>query len=298
MGSYHGVVEDSEGLRLDKYIAETLGLLSRSQLKSRLVSASVNGFEAKLSRLLHPGDDVCVEWTDEVDPGFVPEEIPLSVLYEDARSIVIDKPQGMVVHPARGNWRGTLANALLYRILQEHSGIPLSENAVPDRAGIVHRLDKDTSGVLIAAKDAEAQAFLSTQFRNRKVFKEYLAITVRPPPTPSGRIENTLGRDPGDRKRFAPVTRGGKIAVTDWKVLAAYGPYRVVALRLHTGRTHQIRVHLKTLGCPILGDPVYGRRDGRFPDATLMLHARRLRILLPGRSDPSLFSARVPERAR
>lgn len=294
MERYEGRVERASGTRLDVYVAETLGILSRSQLKARLVSASVNGKPAKLSRALRAGDILALEWEDAEHPGFEPEDIPLHVVYEDDRVIVVDKSQGMVVHPAHGNWSGTLANALLGRLISRRG-----ESAPPlDRAGVVHRLDKDTSGLIIAAKDVQAQAFLSAQFRDRKVFKEYIAITCAPLPAPSGRVENLLARDPRDRKRFAVVARGGRLAITDWKVLASYGPYRVVGLRLHTGRTHQIRVHLKHLGCPILGDSVYGRRDRRFPDATLMLHSRRLGILLPGREEPSLFKSPLPERFR
>jgi 23S rRNA pseudouridine1911/1915/1917 synthase len=294
MQRYEGRVGEAGGARLDVYVAETLGILTRSQLKSHLASASVNGKPAKLSRAVHPGDLLALEWEDAETPSFDPEDIPLSVLYEDDRAIVIDKPQGMVVHPAHGNWHGTLANALLGRLIKERG--KRGAEAAPDRAGIVHRLDKDTSGIIIAAKDAVSQAFLSRQFQDRKVGKEYLAITYAPLPASSGRMENQLGRDPRDRKRFAVLPQGGKVAITDWKVLAAYGPYRVVALRLHTGRTHQIRVHLKALGCPILGDPLYGRRDPRFPDATLMLHSRRLRILLPGHDEPSMFKSALPER--
>lgn len=298
MRTFEGRVEEPGAQRLDVYVADTLGLLSRSQLKSRLVSAFVNGRPVKLSRPLHPADILSLEWRDEPDTSFLPEDIPLSVLYEDERVIVIDKAQGMVTHPAHGNWQGTLANALLGRILTARGSEPRDEarDGAPDRAGIVHRLDKDTSGLIIAAKDSETQAFLSAQFRDRRVQKEYLAVSSAPLPADAGRVEGRMGRDPRDRKRFAPVDRGGKTAVTDWKVLASYGPYRLVALRPRTGRTHQLRVHMKSLGCPILGDPLYGRADPRFPDASLMLHARRLRILLPGRGEPSTFTAKVPER--
>ncbi len=301
MASFEGIVEGPGNARLDVYVSETLRLLSRSQLKARLRSAAVNGRPAKPSRVLREGDRLSLTWEEEIPAGLEPEDIPLSVLYEDERVIVVDKAQGMVTHPAHGNWSGTLANALAGRRpgggaeAGDRGSVP---GAAPDRAGIVHRLDKDTSGLLIAAKDAEAQEFLSAQFRDRRVLKEYLALCSRPLPAPSGRVEGRMGRDPRDRKRFAPVETGGKVAVTDWKVLERLGPYALVALRPRTGRTHQLRVHMKALGCPILGDPLYGRRDPRFPEATLMLHARRLRILLPGHSEPSMFTAEVPERFR
>lgn len=298
MESFEGIVGEPGNVRLDVYVSETLKLLSRSQLKTRLISATVNGRPAKPSRTLREGDRLALSWNAETPPGLEPEVIPLKVVYEDDRVIVVDKAQGMVTHPAHGNWRGTLANALAGRSSARRvdPGAGESEARPPDRAGIVHRLDKDTSGLLIAAKDAEAQEFLSAQFRDRRVLKEYLALCSRPLPAPSGRVEGRMGRDPRDRKRFCPVEEGGKTAVTDWKVLERYGPYSLVALRPRTGRTHQLRVHMKALGCPILGDPLYGRRDPRFPDATLMLHARRLRILLPGRAEPSTFTSEVPER--
>ena len=304
MESFEGTVEGSDKVRLDVYVSETLKLLSRSQLKARLVSASVNGISAKLSRTLREGDRLSLFWEEAPPSGLDAENIPLTVLFENDRVIVVDKAQGMVTHPAHGNWSGTLANALAGRFSAggeaEVGETPEAETSfkgnAPDRAGIVHRLDKDTSGLLIAAKDAEAQEFLSSQFRDRRVLKEYLAVCTRPPPVPSGRVEGRMGRDPRDRRRFAPVEQGGKIAVTDWKVLERYGPYVLIALRPRTGRTHQLRVHMKALGCPILGDPVYGRRDPRFPQETLMLHARRLRILLPGQTEPYTFTSEVPER--
>jgi 23S rRNA pseudouridine1911/1915/1917 synthase len=169
----------------------------------------------------------------------------------------------------------------------------------------VHRLDKDTSGVIIAAKDLEAQAFLAAQFKDRLARKEYLAFTKGVPAPPQGRISDRLGRDKRDRKRFARVEEGGKAAVTDYRVLASWGGeggrgdgYALVSLRPRTGRTHQLRVHMSCLGSPILGDPIYGRRDARFPDAALMLHARRLMIILPDRKEPSAFEAPAPARFR
>jgi 23S rRNA pseudouridine1911/1915/1917 synthase len=175
------------------------------------------------------------------------------------------------------------------------------------RAGIVHRLDKDTSGVIIVAKDLEAQVYLAEQFKERLVRKEYLAITLGIPAPPVGRIADSLGRDRRDRKRFAAVTEGGRAAVTDYRVLSSWGPatnsgaandggYALVSLRPRTGRTHQLRVHMAGLGTPILGDPIYGRKDRRFPEASLMLHAYRLKIALPGGDGASLFMAPLPRR--
>jgi 23S rRNA pseudouridine1911/1915/1917 synthase len=173
------------------------------------------------------------------------------------------------------------------------------------RPGIVHRLDKDTSGVLIAAKSPAAHAFLARQFHDRLARKRYLAITVSAPAGPTGRVEDRLARDPRDRKRFTSVTRGGRSAVTVYRVIHTYqaakpaeGIFALVVLAPRTGRTHQLRVHMKGLGTPILGDPLYGRRDPRFPEATLMLHARSLTITLPGESEPQTFRSPMPERFR
>lgn len=295
MPTYDAVVppESGKGTRLDRYVSEELGLLSRSQLKVRLVSARVNGKAAKLSRKLEAGDRIELEWKEIESSELLPQDIPLDVIWEDERAVVIDKPQGLVVHPGAGNPSGTLANALLFRRLSRAAAA--GEGLRP---GIVHRLDKDTSGVIIAAYDEETLAFLADQFKSRRTRKTYLAIVQGAPKEDSGTVSTLLGRDPRDRKRFAVVDRGGKPALTRYKVLERYRGYALVALRPKTGRTHQLRVHLKHLGCPILGDPVYARPDRNFPRATLMLHAFRLKIVLPGERERRSFTAPVPERFR
>jgi 23S rRNA pseudouridine1911/1915/1917 synthase len=309
--TWSGVVASPGAARADVYIAEVVGLLSRSQIKARGAEIRVNGAIVKLSRPLKVGDRLDLAWTDEPRSGLEPEDIPLAVIYEDERCIAIDKAQGMVVHPGAGNRRGTLANALLARFVRSvetgEGGRGATDPAIAERppaarepaarAGVVHRLDKDTSGVIIAAKDLEAQAFLAAQFKDRLTKKEYLAITRGIPEPTSGRIADRLGRDKRDRKRFARVESGGKAAVTDYRVLAVWGDsYALVSLRPRTGRTHQLRVHMSGLRAPILGDPIYGRRDPRFPDMTLMLHARRLRISLPDGGSEVEFAAPVPDR--
>jgi len=322
--SWEGLVESSalEGHpepRADVFLAECAKVLSRSQLKARGAVITVNGKEAKPSRILRPGDRVELRWREEPSSTLVPEDIPLSILHEDERCLVVDKAQGMVTHPGHGNRRGTLANAVLGLLARKPAvgapaaGGPAANAAAlssPSRAGIVHRLDKDTSGLIIVAKDAEAQAFLAAQFKARTTRKEYLAI-VRGLPSPErGRISDRLGRDRRDRKKFAPCAEGGKPAVTDYRVMRAWSDpagaprggraesYALVALHPRTGRTHQLRVHMAGLGTPILGDPIYGKRDPRFPDATLMLHAHRLAIVLPGMDEPRAFCAPVPERMK
>jgi pseudouridine synthase, RluA family len=260
----------------------------------------VNGAIAKASRPLKEGDALEVSWTDEAPAALEPEELALSILYEDDRALVIDKAQGMVTHPGAGNHRGTLANALLFIALRDRATRPESR-AQAARGGIVHRLDKDTSGLIVAAKDLEAQVFLAEQFKARTTRKEYRAILRGVPRQSEGRIEDRLARDRRDRKRFASVAEGGKVAVTEYRVLASWRSeagesYSYLSLRPKTGRTHQLRVHMAGLGTPILGDPLYGRPDGRFPEASLMLHAYRLKIILPGREEASTFVAPLPER--
>jgi 23S rRNA pseudouridine1911/1915/1917 synthase len=288
-------------MRLDVYVSERLGLFSRSQARGRIQDIAVNGLPARLARKVRQGDLVTMRYVDPPPLDLAAQEIPLRVIFENEDVIVVDKPQGMVVHPGSGNPSHTLLNALLFHCRG------MTERFGPEdpRPGIVHRLDKDTSGVLIAAKSPAAHAFLARQFHDRLARKRYLAITVSAPAGPTGRVEDRLARDPRDRKRFTSVTRGGRSAVTVYRVIHTYqaakpaeGIFALVVLAPRTGRTHQLRVHMKGLGTPILGDPLYGRRDPRFPEATLMLHARSLTITLPGESEPRTFRSPMPERFR
>jgi 23S rRNA pseudouridine1911/1915/1917 synthase len=295
--------------RLDRYTAEYLKLLSRSQIKARGLTARVNGKPVKLSRILKSGDFLELSWTNAPPVELVPEAIPLNIIYEDRRVVVLNKSQGMVVHPGAGNHTGTLANALLWRRIAgmaEPRAVLTGEGIRP---GIVHRLDKDTSGVIIAAWDDEAHAFLARQFRDRGVRKTYAALVKGVPPSRRGRIDTLLARDRIDRKRFTVLPEGGgaaggrgKRALTFYRILRAWEGYSLLLLHPKTGRTHQIRVQLRHLGCPILGDPLYGAADRRFPGATLMLHALRLTIALPDVSpageNPRSFTAPLPERFR
>jgi 23S rRNA pseudouridine1911/1915/1917 synthase len=293
-------LEPGAGVRLDVYVTDHLGLFSRSQARGRIVDAKVNGIPARLGRKVRAGDALVLRYVDPPPIDLAAENIPLTVLFENEDVIVVDKPQGMVVHPASGNRTGTFLNALLYHCREIERRFPVEDA----RPGIVHRLDKDTSGVLIAAKNPGAHAFLALQFHGRTVRKRYLAITAGVPPAKEGRVEDRLGRDPRHRKRFAAAARGGKPALTHYRVLRTFDTgaprerYALVLLAPRTGRTHQLRVHLKGLGAPVLGDPVYGRRDRRFGGATLMLHARSLTIRLPGEPEPRTFTAPVPERFR
>jgi len=300
------VIEEniSSSLRLDRYVSEILNLLSRSQIKARNLKANVNGKEVKLSRLVKRGDCLELVWEESSPVNIIPEDIPLDIIYEDERCIVVNKTQNMVVHPGAGNRQGTLANALYFKRLKrngrEDDGSLKGEHSCMLRPGIVHRLDKETSGTIIAAFNDETLAFLAEQFKTRKVQKNYIAIVQGAPKEIKGRIETFIARDPKDRKRFT-VSAAGKNALTFYKVIKSWrvskeNSYSLLLLRPRTGRTHQLRIHLRYIGNPILGDPVYGSADKLFPDASLMLHSKSLAIIIPGEKEERVFSSPVPNR--
>jgi 23S rRNA pseudouridine1911/1915/1917 synthase len=286
------------GKRLDVFASEHLGLFSRSQARTRILSAAVNGAPARLGRKLKLGDRVTLTCAEPPSTRSLPEDIPLRIMFENDDVVVIDKPQGMVVHPGSGNHSGTLLNALLFHCRDLAERFPGDD----PRPGIVHRLDKETSGVIIAAKNAAAHDFLAAQFQDRSVQKRYVALVAGKLPAGSGRIETRLARDPRNRKLFAVTAAGGRSSLTLYRVLrtweAGAAVHSFVLLAPRTGRTHQLRVHLRHAGAPIVGDPLYGRADPLLPGATLMLHARRLRIRLPGEDEPRTFSSALPERFR
>jgi len=305
MPSFSCTVEKTipPGLRLDRYAAEYLNILSRSQIKARKLKASLDGKEVKVSRILKGGEHLELSWLEADIPFLIPQDLPLDVIYEDKRVIVLNKAQGMIVHPGAGNRQGTLANALLYRFLHEKSpgdNFALEKQSdFPDaglRPGIVHRLDKDTSGLIITARDDEAHAFLAGQFRARKVRKTYAAIVRGCPACKSGFIDKRIIRSKKDRKTFTVSDKEGRISLTYYRLVKTYGNYSLLLLRPKTGRTHQIRVHLKYLGLPILGDPIYGIKESAFPNASLMLHAKRLSLVLPDNNEPTTFRTPLPER--
>lgn len=281
-------------VRLDVYTASLPDGISRSRLKNGLKSLKVNGIPAKLSKQIKAGDLIEIEWENTVTDTIEPRNIPLEILYEDKRVIVVNKKQGMVVHPAAGNWDNTLVNALFFHL---GKSVEKTESLDQMRPGIVHRLDKDTSGTIITAKDKDAEIWLQNQFQKRRVKKEYIAIVTGKPPKVRGSIKTGLTRDSRNRKKFTwcDVDKG-KFAHTIFQCVSTYGNYSLMRLKLKTGRTHQIRVHMKYLGCPILGDPVYGKKDKLFSTATLMLHARKLGIRLPDSEEFMIFESPIPER--
>ena len=246
-----------QGKRLDQFLSGANLTLTRSQAK-RLIEDGiirVNQKPAKPSTHLRTEDYVSGDLPEPKAISLQPEPIPLTVLYEDSSLIVIDKPAGMVVHPALGNFSGTLVNALLHHC-KDLAGINGDL-----RPGIVHRLDKDTSGVMVVAKDDQACQYLAKQFKNRTVEKTYLAIAFGRCREKEGLIDAAIGRHPSERKRMSTQTRKGKVAITRWKVLERFDNVSLLEIFPRTGRTHQIRVHLSSIGHPLLGDPVYGRKS-------------------------------------
>jgi 23S rRNA pseudouridine1911/1915/1917 synthase len=220
----------------------------------------------------------------------IPEEIPLDIIFENNDLMIVNKPAGMVVHPASGHLSGTLVHAALNHA-PELEGI-----GGEHRPGVVHRLDKDTSGLILVAKNDKAHRFLQDQFRKRTVHKTYYALTDGFPPTPVGRIEAPIGRDSAHRKQMAIVSlTRGREAVTEYKTIEKFENHTLIAAYPHTGRTHQIRLHLAFLGCPIVGDRVYGKRKLSTEAKRQMLHAFQIEILLPGEESPRIFQAPIPE---
>ena len=285
-------VSAAVGERLDKIVAASLPELSRTQAQ-RLIEdgcVSVAGQVAvKPAERLEHEAVVEVRLPPPAPASHAPEQIPLDIVFENDDLLVINKPAGMVVHPAAGHDRGTLVNAVL--------GHDPDLEGVGDeqRPGIVHRLDKDTSGLIVVAKNDQAHRELQRQFKDREIKKVYLALLDGQPPTPTGRIEAAIGRDPRDRKRMAVVPENrGRAAVTEYRVVETFAAHTLVEADLLTGRTHQIRLHFAYLKCPIVGDTVYGRRTPSLPLTRQFLHAARLSLTLPSSGAPLALAAPLP----
>jgi 23S rRNA pseudouridine1911/1915/1917 synthase len=295
--------EDSASERLDQFIANSIAELSRASVH-RLIAAgeiTVNGLEAKPSLKLKGGEHISVNLPPPESCEADPEDIPLDILYEDSDVIVVNKPAGMVVHPGAGNSHGTLVNALLGHCT-DLSGIG---GAI--RPGIVHRIDKDTSGVIIAAKNDHAHQSLALQFKEHTIKRVYFALVFGSPKTDTGHISSAIGRHPVDRKKMSSKSKYGKEAVTHWKVLARYEGVTLMRLRLETGRTHQIRVHMSEAGHPLVGDQLYGTesrltaiRDTRIRAllkslSRQALHAKTLGFIHPSSGQYLEFDTDLPE---
>lgn len=283
---------EQSGLRADQYLAGVLDGLTRSAAQKLLEEGRVlrRGKALKKNDKLQAGDEVAVCIPDPTPVEIVPQDIPLDVVYEDGDVIVVNKPRGMVVHPAPGHPDGTLVNALLW-----HCGDSLSGIGGERRPGIVHRIDKDTSGLIIAAKNDFAHQFLSAQLSDHTLGREYEAVVHGGFRDDAGTVDAPIGRHPVDRKRMAVTPKNSKPAVTHYEVIARYRGYTRILCRLETGRTHQIRVHMASIGHPLLGDGVYGAPCPEKGLEGQCLHARRLKFIHPRTGQLVRLEAPLPE---
>jgi 23S rRNA pseudouridine1911/1915/1917 synthase len=306
LGEFHLTVAPPEaGVRLDLFLSQHLPGCSRSHAAQLIEQGhvAVDGAARKPGYRLKPGERIDGKLPAPAPVDLIPEPIPFTIVYEDADLIVVDKPAGLVVHPAAGHAAGTLVNGLLHhcRDLQGIGG--------ERRPGIVHRLDKDTSGLLVVAKNDRSHQSLSQQFKARQVHKIYLALVWGSPIQESGCIDRPVGRHAVERKRMAVVAKGGREALTLWHVQERFPGSALLAVELKTGRTHQIRVHCQSMGHPLVGDPVYGRRRS-MPRPTKsqadplimlgqarrqMLHAAELSLIHPVTQQPLAFQVPLPE---
>lgn len=283
--------EESKNQRLDAFLASSLDGLTRSQATQLIESGevAVNGRAVSKSYKLAGGEDIAVTLPEPEPVEAVPQDIPLDVVYEDADVIVVNKPSGMVVHPAPGHPDGTLVNALLYHCAGTLSGVG---GAL--RPGIVHRIDRDTSGLIIAAKNDAAHQYLSAQLADHTLARTYECIVVGALREDRGTVDAPIARHPTDRKRMA-VVAGGREAVTHWEVIARYPGYTHVRCKLETGRTHQIRVHLAWRNHPILGDTVYGHKKPELGQSSQCLHARELTFVHPRTGERMTVRCELPD---
>jgi 23S rRNA pseudouridine1911/1915/1917 synthase len=279
--------------RLDKFLVEQLPQFSRARLQALIKAGHVrvNGRAAAKSGQPLLGDEAIEIIVPPAAPSdLAPENIPLDVVFENDDVLIINKPAGMVVHPAAGHASGTLIHAALAHAPQ------IAGVGGELRPGLVHRLDKDTSGLIILAKNDAAQNELQQQFQQREIQKTYIALVDGAPRTPTGRIEAPIGRDPRERKRMAVMRAGkGRQAISEYRMLETFEDHTLMEVDIHTGRTHQIRVHLAFIGCPVAGDTVYGKRKPSLPLKRQFLHAARLGVRLPGESQMRTFSAPLPQ---
>lgn len=285
------IICEEAGLRLDAFLSGKVDELSRSGVQKLMESGGilVNGGSVKKNYKTRPGDQIQIELPEPEPVNILPENIPLDIRYEDEDVIVINKPKGLVVHPAPGHWSGTLVNALMYHCRDSLSGINGEL-----RPGIVHRIDMDTSGLLIVAKNDFAHGALAEQLKDHSLSRVYEAVVVGNIRQDSGTIDAPIGRHPVDRKRMAVTEKNSRPAVTHYQVLTRYGGYTHLQLQLETGRTHQIRVHLSWQNHPIVGDQVYGRGKDLGLESQC-LHARTLRFRHPRTGELVTVTSELPE---
>ncbi len=284
--------EEAQGERIDRFLSGQYEALSRSFLQKLLKNGDVlvNGSPVKASYTVTEGDDIVLNVPEALEPEIVPEDIPLSVLYEDQDVILVNKPKGMVVHPAAGHNTGTLVNALMYHCRGGLSGI----NGVL-RPGIVHRIDMDTTGVIVACKNDMAHAFLAAQLKEHTITRRYQAIVHGSFKEDEGTVDAPVGRHPQDRKKMCVNEKNGRNAVTHYRVLRRFEKFTHIECRLETGRTHQIRVHMAYLGHPLLGDAVYGPAKCLYRLKGQTLHAGILGFIHPRSREYVEFTAPLPE---
>lgn len=299
--------------RIDKYIAMFIENASRTKVQKAidLGYVTVNGELIKSNYIVKPDDEIEIELDYPDKQDIVPEDIPLDIAYEDEYLLIINKPAGMVVHPAYKNYSGTLVNAVMHYALQKNES--LSNLNGFERAGIVHRLDKDTSGLIVVAKDEVTHRKLSEQFFHHTIEREYVSLVWGNLKTKKGEISNRLGRDKRDRKKVAVISdegESGKLAITNYEVIEEFDYLSLIRLRLKTGRTHQIRVHLSHIGHPVFGDETYGGRDFNAPNLTTnkraqiknllgimtrqALHARLIGFIHPSTNEKMIFESELP----
>ena len=283
---------ERSGERLDAALARLVPELSRSQAQRLIEQGAVTcgGRPVKKNEKLQHGDTITLTLPEVQETALEAQQIPLDVCYEDADVIVVNKPKGLVVHPAPGHPDGTLVNALL-----AHCGDSLSGIGGERRPGIVHRIDKDTSGLIIAAKNDFAHASLAAQLKDHSLARTYVCIVCGNIREDSGVIDAPIGRHPADRKKMAVTEKNSRSAVTHWRVLERFGGYTLVECRLETGRTHQIRVHMAYRGHPILGDMVYGHKKPELGQDSQCLHARELTFVHPRSGERVTVSCGLPE---
>lgn len=285
------IVVDEDQQRIDVFLSNALNHLSRSYIQKliQMECVTLNGkvLTSKKEKVLC-GDEIQVVLPEPEILNIKAENIPLDIIYEDEDVLVVNKPQGMVVHPAPGNYTGTLVNALMFRADK------LSTINGTIRPGIVHRIDKDTSGLLMVAKTDQAHAYLAAQLKEKTSLREYIAIVNGGVKEDQGIVDAPIGRNPSDRLKMAIVT-GGKDAITHYEVIERMKSHTLIKLKLETGRTHQIRVHMASLGHPIVGDPLYGVKQEKVKHDGQLLHARMLGFIHPRTEELMVFEAPIPE---
>ncbi len=283
---------DNSKVRIDKYLADNIEDMTRSALASLIENGkvTVNGKAIPKNYKLRVDDVIAVEIPDPVEYEAEAEDIPLDIIYEDDDLIVVNKPKGMVVHPAAGNYSGTLVNALLFHCKDNLSGI----NGVM-RPGIVHRIDKNTSGLLIVAKNDKSHKHLAEQIKEHSFTREYEAVVIGNIKDDRGTVNAPIGRHHTDRKKMTVTERNSKNAVTHYEVIARYKGYTHIKCILETGRTHQIRVHMAYIGHPVSGDDVYGSKKEKVNFSGQCLHARKIGFIHPASGEYMEFSSELPE---